>query len=62
LLFRKYARPHDRAEKTMKYEAEVLKTNKTYEMKQSDLIQMTFLLGVDFLKAIPCFGNFRVCY
>lgn len=48
--------------KAMKYEAEVLKTNKIHQMKQSDLIQVTFLLNVDFMKAIPFFGNFRVCY
>lgn len=37
--------------KAIKYESDILKTNKTYQMKQSELIQVTFFLSVDFMKA-----------
>lgn len=51
--------PMTEMKKGMKYEAEIFKTN---QIKQGDLLQVTFLLSVDFMKVIPFFGNFRVCY
>lgn len=51
--------PMTEMKKGMKYEAEIFKTN---QIKQGDLLQVTFLLSVDFMKLIPFFGNFRVCY
>lgn len=46
--------------KAMKYVAEILKTNKTQEMKESEWIQVTFKCRL--CERIPFFGNFRVCY